>query len=82
MTIEQGKFEEARRLQHEFWDSLSALEEVLGVEIDGTARQTVGHIGPNELGCDVMQPTGALRVEIRQQEQRAQAHRASVVYLK
>ena len=36
MTIEQGKFEEARRLQHEFGDSLSALEEVLGVEIDGT----------------------------------------------
>ena len=36
MTIEQEKFEEARRLQHEFWDSLSALEEVLGVEIDGT----------------------------------------------
>jgi hypothetical protein len=37
------------------------------------ARQAVGHIGPNEQGLDVMQPTDALRVEIRQQEHHVRA---------
>ena len=47
--------------------------EVESVSAVDAARQTVGHIGPNEQGCDVMQPTGALRVEIRQQKHRARA---------
>ena len=29
------KLEEAKLLQHEFWDALSALESALGIEIDG-----------------------------------------------
>jgi hypothetical protein len=36
MTLEQEKFEEAKRLQHEFWEALTALEDVLDIEIDGT----------------------------------------------
>ena len=45
--------------------------EVEFVSAVNAARQTVGHIEPNEQGCDVMQPTDALRVEILQQEHRA-----------
>ncbi len=47
--------------------------EVECVSAVDAARQTVGHIGPNEQGCDVMQPTDAQRVEIRHREHRAQA---------
>ena len=44
MTNEEQQLETTRDLQREFWEALSNLEEILGVEIDGTADLSLATI--------------------------------------
>jgi len=44
MTNAEQQLETTRDLQREFWEALSNLEEILGVEIDGTADLSLATI--------------------------------------
>ena len=45
MTNEQTQLEKTVELQRQFWEELGNLEEILGVEIDGTADLSLTTIG-------------------------------------